>query len=66
MTLMKLSLKLIGTSILLSILLIKHVFAADAAVVDNGTDPTKFSKIAEAKYEQLALNGGIDSNTLRL
>jgi hypothetical protein len=33
---------------------------------DNGTDPTKFTTIAEAKYEYLDLNGGVASDTLRL
>jgi hypothetical protein len=37
-----------------------------APAVDNGTDPTKFSRVAEAKYEYLDLNGGFGSNTLRL
>jgi hypothetical protein len=37
-----------------------------AQAVDNGTDPTKFSKVAEAKYEYLDLNGGFSSSTLRL
>jgi hypothetical protein len=36
------------------------------AAVDNGTDPTKFLTIAEAKYEYLDLNGGFGSSTLRL
>jgi hypothetical protein len=34
--------------------------------VDNGTDPTKFSRLAEAKYEYLDLKGGFGSGTLRL
>jgi hypothetical protein len=34
--------------------------------VDNGTDPTKFSKVAEAKYEYLDLRDGFSSQTLRL
>jgi len=34
--------------------------------VDNGTDPTKFSKAAEAKYEYLDLRDGFSSGTLRL
>ncbi len=40
--------------------------AAAAKAVDNGTDPTKFSKLAEAKYEYLDLKGGFSSGTLRL
>jgi hypothetical protein len=36
------------------------------ASADNGTDPTKFTTIAEAKYEYLDLNGGFSSDTLRL
>jgi hypothetical protein len=34
--------------------------------INNGTDPTKFITIAEAKYEYLDLNGGFGSETLRL
>lgn len=37
-----------------------------APAVDNGTDPTKFSKVAEAKYEILDLRDGFSSSTLRL
>lgn len=37
-----------------------------AQAVDNGTDPTKFSKVAEAKYEYLDLRDGFSSSTLRL
>lgn len=37
-----------------------------AQAVDNGTDPTKFSKLAEAKYEYLDLRNGFSSSTLRL
>ena len=37
-----------------------------AKAVDNGTDPTKFSRLAEAKYEYLDLKGGYSSGTLRL
>jgi hypothetical protein len=37
-----------------------------AKAVDNGTDPTKFSRLAEAKYEYLDLKGGFGSGTLRL
>ncbi|MCV2359330.1 hypothetical protein LNV08_10135 [Paucibacter sp. TC2R-5] len=37
-----------------------------AKAVDNGTDPTKFSKLAEAKYEYLDLNDGFSSGALRL
>ncbi|MFM8533587.1 MAG: hypothetical protein ACKOEC_08350 [Acidimicrobiia bacterium] len=37
-----------------------------ASSVDNGTDPTKFSRIVDAKYEYLELNAGISSGTLRL
>jgi len=37
-----------------------------AKAVDNGTDPTKFSRLAEAKYEYLDLRGGYSSGTLRL
>jgi hypothetical protein len=36
------------------------------ASADNGTDPTKFTTIAEAKYEYLDLNSGFSSDTLRL
>jgi hypothetical protein len=34
--------------------------------VDNGTDPTRFSRLAEAKFEYLDLKGGFGSSTLRL
>jgi hypothetical protein len=37
-----------------------------AKAVDNGTDPTKFSRVAEGKYEYLDLKGGYSSGTLRL
>lgn len=37
-----------------------------APALDNGTDPTKFSRLAEAKYEYLDLRGGYSSGTLRL
>jgi hypothetical protein len=40
--------------------------AEPAKAVDNGTDPTKFSRLAEAKYEYLDLQGGFGSGTLRL
>ncbi|MFO1457218.1 MAG: hypothetical protein U1F18_13340 [Steroidobacteraceae bacterium] len=33
---------------------------------DNGTDPTRLSRIAEAKYEYLDLERGVSSGTLRL
>jgi hemolysin activation/secretion protein len=37
-----------------------------AQAVDNGTDPTKFSKVVEAKYEYLDPRDGFSSGTLRL
>lgn len=37
-----------------------------AAAVNNGTDPTEFSRVVEAKYEYLDLNAGFSSGTLRL
>jgi hypothetical protein len=37
-----------------------------AKAVDNGTDPTKFSRVVEAKYEYLELKDGFGSRTLRL
>lgn len=39
---------------------------AQAEDSGNGTDPTKFTTIAEAKYEYLDLQGGFGSSTLRL
>ncbi|MFT5140820.1 MAG: hypothetical protein ACI9CB_002485 [Rhodothermales bacterium] len=37
-----------------------------SASADNGTDPTKFTTIAEGKYEYLDLNGSFSSANLRL
>jgi hypothetical protein len=37
-----------------------------AQAVDNGTDPTRFSRVAEVKFEHLDLKDGFGSNTLRL
>jgi hypothetical protein len=34
--------------------------------LDTGTDPTRFSRVAEAKFEYLDLRGGSSSNTWRL
>ena len=34
--------------------------------LDNGTDPTRFARLAEAKFEYLDLKGGFGSSTLRL
>jgi len=39
---------------------------APAAEVDNGTNPTKLSRVAEAKYEYLNLGQGVRSGALRL
>jgi hypothetical protein len=39
---------------------------APAAEVDNGTNPTKFSRVAEVKYEYLDLHQGFHSGALRL
>ena len=40
--------------------------SAEATAVDNGTDPSKLSKVAEAKYEYLDLKDGFSSGILRL
>lgn len=37
-----------------------------AQAVDTGTDPTRFSRVLEAKFEYLDLQGGSSSNTWRL
>jgi hypothetical protein len=40
--------------------------AASESTLDNGTDPTRVNRIAEAKYEYLELDNGVGSGTLRL
>lgn len=40
--------------------------AAPSAAAENGTDPTVFLRVAEAKYEYLDLSQGVTSGTLRL
>jgi hypothetical protein len=40
--------------------------AAPSAAAANGTDPTAFLTVAEAKHEYLDLNQGVSSGTLRL
>jgi hypothetical protein len=40
--------------------------APPSAAAENGTDPTVFLTVAEAKHEYLDLNQGIASHTLRL
>lgn len=40
--------------------------ASDKPALDNGTDPTRVNRVAEAKYEYLDLNNGVTNGTLRL
>jgi hypothetical protein len=44
-----------------------HVYGQDkSAELDNGTDPTRLSRAAQAQYEHLDLKNGVTSGTLRL
>lgn len=57
----------IALALLVGLLACTGTFAQEKeASVDNGTDPTKFTTIAEGKYEFLDLGSGYSNATLRL